>query len=89
LTIHKSQSQTLNKVVVDLDWCFADGQAYIMLSWARSKEGLEIHHFNLAKVSINTKALSLHSPLFSNRSPPTKLCMTGTYKPSSLLSTFT
>lgn len=94
LTIHKSQSQTLDKVIVDLHRCFADGQssdvthqshvnmqigqAYVALSRARSKEGLEIRHFNPSKVSADTEALSLRSPLFSYRSLPTKLRTTGT-----------
>lgn len=66
--MHKSQSQSLDKVVVDLDKAFVDGelghiirhihtyiitpgQAYVVLSRARSKNGLEIRHFKQAQVS--------------------------------------
>lgn len=57
MTIHKSQSLTLEKVVVDLDKAFADGQAYVALSRARTREGLELRHFNKNKVKTNQEAL--------------------------------
>ncbi|KAG0694675.1 hypothetical protein DFH29DRAFT_1006119 [Suillus ampliporus] len=48
-----SQSQSLDKVIINLDKAFGDKQAYVALSQARSKEGLEIRHFKEARVKIN------------------------------------
>lgn len=42
MTIHKSQSLTLDSVVVDLQGVFSDGQAYVGISRCRTYEGLYI-----------------------------------------------
>lgn len=53
LTIHKCQGMTLDKVSVDLDGTFAEGQAYVALSRARSLQGLEVKGFNKNVVKVN------------------------------------
>lgn len=42
-TIHKSQGQTLDYVVADIEKCFAPGQAYVALSRSRGPESLQIY----------------------------------------------
>lgn len=50
MSIHKSQGQTLPLVKIDLGRVFETGQAYVALSRAVSKEGLQVLNFNPAKV---------------------------------------
>jgi ATP-dependent DNA helicase PIF1 len=45
LTVHKAQGATLPLVKVDLNQCFATGQAYVALSRATNRKGLEIINF--------------------------------------------
>jgi ATP-dependent DNA helicase PIF1 len=42
LTIHKSQGMTLDRVIVNADKAFAEGQVYVALSRARSLHGLKV-----------------------------------------------
>lgn len=50
LSIHKSQGQTLQKVKVDLSRIFENGQAYVALSRAVAREGLQVVNFERRKV---------------------------------------
>lgn len=52
-TVHKLQGTTLDKVRVDLKGTFADGQAYVALSRARTLDGLEIRNFSPEVVKTN------------------------------------
>lgn len=51
MSIHKSQGQTLPLVRIDLGRVFEKGQAYVALSRAVSKDGLQVLNFNPQKVS--------------------------------------
>ncbi|MGM9601349.1 MAG: ATP-dependent RecD-like DNA helicase [Faecousia sp.] len=42
ITIHKSQGQTYQNIVCDIDRCFANGQAYVALSRCASLDGLHL-----------------------------------------------
>jgi ATP-dependent DNA helicase PIF1 len=55
ITIHRSQSLTLDSAVLDLAECFADGQVYVALSRVRSLDGLYLKSFNPAKIKVNKK----------------------------------
>ncbi|CDO75871.1 hypothetical protein BN946_scf184672.g4 [Trametes cinnabarina] len=57
LSIHKSQGQTLERVRVDLNKIFEKGQAYVALSRATSMEGLQVLHFDPAKVRVHPRVL--------------------------------
>lgn len=42
ITIHKSQGQTYNNLICDIEQCFTSGQAYVALSRCASLEGLHL-----------------------------------------------
>lgn len=52
MSIHKSQGQTIPIVKIDLGRVFEKGQAYVALSRAVSKEGLQVLNFNPHKVRL-------------------------------------
>jgi ATP-dependent DNA helicase PIF1 len=63
LSIHKAQGQTLTRVKVDLGKVFEKGQAYVALSRARSKEGLQVLRFDERKVMVHPRVLQFYSKL--------------------------
>jgi ATP-dependent DNA helicase PIF1 len=46
ISIHKSQGMSIDFLEISLDDCFAEGQAYVAISRARSLEGLRVVSFN-------------------------------------------
>jgi ATP-dependent DNA helicase PIF1 len=57
ITVHKSQSLTLEQAVLDLGDCFADHMVYVALSRVKSLEGVFIKSFDEKKVTVNQKML--------------------------------
>lgn len=55
ITIHKSQSLTLEKAVLYLDDCFCDSQVYVALSRVKSLDGVFLKSFNENKIFVNSK----------------------------------
>lgn len=63
LTIHKCQGLTLDLVQVSLKAMFAQGQAYVALSRARSLEGLQILDWDPGCVQTNSAVAAFYSAL--------------------------
>lgn len=57
ITIHKSQSITLDKALMTLGNCFCEHQVYVALSRVRSLAGLYISSFNASKVQVAKKVI--------------------------------
>eukprot|EP00505_MAST-04D_sp_SCG-Rhode-Island_P003112 Stramenopile-MAST_4_protein_3112 len=58
ITVHKSQGMSIDHLVVSLGDVFTEGQAYVALSRATSKAGLEIRNFNPQCVFASKKCLA-------------------------------
>lgn len=65
LSIHKSQGQTLPKVKVDLRKVFERGQAYVALSRAVSRRGLQILNFRTERVMVHEKVNRFYETLLT------------------------
>jgi ATP-dependent DNA helicase PIF1 len=65
LSIHKAQGQTLERVKVDLGRVFEKGQAYVALSRAVSKQGLQVLRFDKGKVMAHSKVIQFYNKLYS------------------------
>jgi ATP-dependent DNA helicase PIF1 len=63
ISIHKAQGQTLSRVRVDLGKVFEKGQAYVALSRATSREGLQILRFDAKKVMAHPKVAGFYRSL--------------------------
>lgn len=57
LTLHKIQSLTLEKAILDLAKCFCVHQVYVGLSRLRSLNGLYIRSFDKTKVTVDPKCI--------------------------------
>ena len=62
-TIHRSQSQTLNKVVTDLGYVFSPGQTYVCLSRVRDLEGLYLLRIDFDRITCHKKAKEFYDNL--------------------------
>jgi ATP-dependent DNA helicase PIF1 len=60
ISVHKSQGLSLDKVRVHLKDCFADGQAYVAMSRARTIEGLFIANISGNSIRANQTALEFY-----------------------------
>lgn len=68
LSIHKAQGQTLERVKVDLGKVFEKGQAYVALSRAVSKMGLQVLRFEKSKVMAHPRVIQFYNKLYSAES---------------------
>jgi ATP-dependent DNA helicase PIF1 len=68
LSIHKAQGQTLERVKVDLGKVFEKGQAYVALSRAVSKQGLQVLRFDKSKVMAHPRVIAFYNKLYSAES---------------------
>ena len=55
ITIHKSQSLTLESAVLDLSDCFCEHQVYTALSRLKSLNGVYLKSFNEKRIKVNNK----------------------------------
>ena len=66
ISMHKSQGMTLDAVVVSLQGIFASGQAYVALSRARSKAGLQIVGWDGRSVPVDARVARFYEDVESN-----------------------
>lgn len=57
ITIHKSQSLSLEKAVLDLADCFCNHMVYVALSRVKTLSGLYLKSFDSRKITVNEKLL--------------------------------
>lgn len=57
ITIHRSQSLSLDSAILDLADCFCDHQVYVALSRLRTLDGLYLKSFNPLKITVDQKLL--------------------------------
>ncbi|KAK7960777.1 hypothetical protein PG988_011991 [Apiospora saccharicola] len=82
LSIHKAQGQTLERVKVDLGKVFEKGQAYVALSRATNKQGLQVLRFDKNRVMAHPRVIQFYNKLYSAETAIKK-------KPTPSLSDFT
>lgn len=67
ITVHKSQGSSLDRVTVDLDGAFTEGQTYVAISRARTLEGLEIRNFSPVAVRTHPLVVDFYAHLQAQR----------------------
>ncbi|RCK63232.1 ATP-dependent DNA helicase PIF1 [Candida viswanathii] len=65
LLIHKAQGQSLQYAVVDMKKVFERGQAYVALSRAVSRSGLQVKNFKADKIVAHPKVIKFYKSLYS------------------------
>ena len=66
-SIHRSQGMSLDTVSIDLNRCFAHGQAYVALSRAKTLSTVFIKNLTLARMrNVSLKALDFYQSLASS-----------------------
>ncbi|KAG7806493.1 hypothetical protein KL921_004890 [Ogataea angusta] len=65
LSIHKSQGQTLPLVQIDLRNIFERGQAYVALSRATHRRGLQVRNFNPSRILTHEKVVAFYDSLMT------------------------
>lgn len=69
ITIHKSQGQTYQNIICDIDKCFADGQAYVALSRCSSLDGLHLtRQISQANIRVDRNILDFYHKGISQNS---------------------
>jgi ATP-dependent DNA helicase PIF1 len=53
ITVHRSQSLTLDSAVLDLEDAFCNAMVYVALSRLRSLDGMYLKSFNPKKITVN------------------------------------
>jgi ATP-dependent DNA helicase PIF1 len=55
LTIHKAQSLTLERAILDLSDCFCEHMVYVALSRVKTLDGLYLESFNPSKIIVDKR----------------------------------
>lgn len=67
ISIHKSQSLSLDKVCIDFEGTFESGQAYVALSRVRSKSGLSVKNLRPNLIKANKKAVEFYKKMSTKK----------------------
>ena len=84
-TIHKSQAQTLSKVVTDLACVFCPGQSYVCLSRVQSLDGLYLKAIDFNKIVCDDRAKAFYDTIgYQCKYRYTTKCREDPFVPSSV-----
>jgi len=84
-TIHRSQAQTLSKVVTDLAFIFCPGQAYVCLSRVQSLDGLYLKAIDFNKIVCDERAKAFYDTIgYHCKYQYTQKCKKDSFVPSSV-----